>query len=297
MKMQSAAEVDRLWNYADPAASEAAFREALPAARDGGAETHAQLLSQLARSVILQRRFEEGFSLLDEAERLLSDETPAANVRVPLERGRACNDLGRDAEAAACFQTAFERASAAGLEALAVDAAHMLGVAPPDEAAIGWNEKALGIARASEDPAARRWIGTLWMNQGVRLQRLGRRPEAETAFHASLAAFEQAANAPRARLAKLCLAKNRRLSGDPAGALPEVVALHKEMEAGGDHLGWALEERAECLLALDRAAEAVPAFAAAYDSLSTYPWFPPNELARLERLRTLGGRPSPPTSR
>lgn len=291
MKMHSAAEVDRLWNYADPAASEAAFRGALPAARGGDADAHAQLLSQLARSVILQRRFDEGFSLLDEAERLLSEATPAANVRIPLERGRACNDLGRNEEAAACFQEAFERARTAGLEALAVDAAHMLGVAPPDEAAIGWNEKALEIARSSDDPAARRWIGTLWMNQGVRLQRLSRLPEAEGAFRASLAAFEEAGNAPRVRLAKLCLAQNRRLQGDPAGALPEVLAVQQAMQAGGDHLGWALEEQAECLLALDRPADAVPVFAAAYDALSTYPWFPPNEPARLERLRTLGGRP------
>jgi hypothetical protein len=51
--------------------------------------------------------------------------------------------------------------------------------------------------------------------------------------------------------------------------------------------GWAWEERAECLHALGRFDEARAAFREAHARHSADPWFPPQESARLERLRRM----------
>jgi hypothetical protein len=59
-------DIDSLWDYRDPAASERAFQQALPLARNtGNAEYLAQLLTQLARSQVLQRRYQQATVTLD----------------------------------------------------------------------------------------------------------------------------------------------------------------------------------------------------------------------------------------
>src|SRR5438552_1713469 len=91
---ESLPDIDVLWNYGDPAATEAAMRRILPAAhREGSDDYRAQLLTQIARCQVLQRRFDDGHATLDEAFRLLSEQTPIASIRYRLERGRAWNDV------------------------------------------------------------------------------------------------------------------------------------------------------------------------------------------------------------
>ena len=285
------AEVDALWKFDDPTASESAFRRALEAAPADEPDYVAQFWTQVARAQVLQRRYEDARETLDRTASLLSDATPVARIRHFLERGRLLNDTDRQPEAAALFERAMGLAVEFGCDVLAVDAAHMLGVMPPFDAAVRWNHEAIRIAIASTEPAARRWVGTLWMNTGVNHQKLSQYAEAGHAFQSALAEFESTGNAARARLARLCLSKNRRLSGDPGGALAANRLLLAEIRAAGEHEGYAMEEIAECLLALRRFDEAGPAFAAAYASLSTYPLFPPSERERLARLKTLAASP------
>src|SRR5262245_43745463 len=171
MPIMNLPDIDSLWNYSDPTASEPAFLAALGEARAAGDRDYlAQLLTQLARSQVLQRRYEEGHTTLDAAERLLSDQTPVANIRYLLERGRAWNDTGRAAEAKRVFGEAYWLAVEQSLDALAVDAAHMLGVMEPIKEAVHWNQIAIELAQSSQEPLARRWLGTLHINLGSNYQ-------------------------------------------------------------------------------------------------------------------------------
>src|SRR5688572_14951557 len=81
---------DALWDFADPAATEAKFRALLPqaeAAKDPG--YLAELLTQVARTEGLRGRFDDAHKTLDRAEALLKGDMPRARVRVLLGRGRA----------------------------------------------------------------------------------------------------------------------------------------------------------------------------------------------------------------
>ena len=80
---------DKRWDYSNPDSTEAEFRSMLPAARaSGDADYLAQLLTQLARTQSLQRKFDEAHEILDEVEGMLSDELKVARVRYLLERGQ-----------------------------------------------------------------------------------------------------------------------------------------------------------------------------------------------------------------
>ena len=62
-----AAEIDRLWDYSQPAESERRFRERLQETAEGS-ETRVQVLTQIARAQGLQRKFAEAHATLDDAD-------------------------------------------------------------------------------------------------------------------------------------------------------------------------------------------------------------------------------------
>jgi tetratricopeptide (TPR) repeat protein len=160
---------DALWDYNEPAATEAKFRELLPEARSSGDRScHAQLLTQIARTQGLQRRFEDAHATLDEVETMLAaDEAPLARVRYLLERGRVFNSSGKPAQARPLFEQAFELANAREFDFYAIDAAHMIAIVEPSpEAQLKWNEAALALAEKSSDPRALGWRGSLYNNIG-----------------------------------------------------------------------------------------------------------------------------------
>src|SRR6185503_17006841 len=85
---------DALWNYGDPAATEAQFQALLPAAGAAPAY-HAALLTQIARAQGLQRQFDAAHETLDAAERLIASNMTSARIRLLLERGRVYNSAQR----------------------------------------------------------------------------------------------------------------------------------------------------------------------------------------------------------
>ena len=102
---------DKLWDYNDPVDTERQFREILPAARASGTTAYlAELLTQIARTEGLQRRFHDAHRTLDEAEALLPSAADRARIRYLLERGRAFNSSRRQDEAREYFLTAFQLA-------------------------------------------------------------------------------------------------------------------------------------------------------------------------------------------
>src|SRR5262245_33412291 len=86
--LADAVELDGLWDFADPAASEERFRVFAGRARAAGEPILAESLTQLARAQGLQRRFDEADRTLDEAEAALRPDDLRGRIRLDLERGR-----------------------------------------------------------------------------------------------------------------------------------------------------------------------------------------------------------------
>jgi tetratricopeptide (TPR) repeat protein len=153
--------LDELWDFDDPAGSEQRFavEEASGSHTDSA---RAELVTQRARALGLQGRFEEGHALLDS---LGDPSDPVVRTRVALETGRLLSSAGRPAGAAPQFETAARTAETAGLLFLQIDALHMLAIADQprsDE----WAAQAIGRALAAPDDRTRRWLVSLHNNRG-----------------------------------------------------------------------------------------------------------------------------------
>ena len=283
------AAVDELWDFDDPGASEARFREAIGAAEaDGDAAAVDEARTQLARSLGLQGRFDEGHLTLDQVD---ADHPADDRVRVRsrLERGRLLRSGGDPHAAKAPLEGAWELARVLGEDGLAVDAAHMLALvdAPPGEAT--WHERALELADTSPSPAARKWRGSLWNNIGWARFEAGDREAALAAFETALAARREQGQPKETRIAEWCVARCLRALGRPAEALAIQERLAAETASVGESEdGYGSEEIAECLLELDRAEEARPYFARAAELLGADAYLAEHEPDRVERLRRLG---------
>jgi len=281
--------LDDLWDFDDPAASEARFRAAIETADAGGDPVAAdEARTQLARSLGLQDRFDEGHAILDRVD-LDHPAEHRVRIRAHLERGRLLRSSGDPAAAVAPFAAAWESARALGEDGLAVDAAHMLALvdAPPGEAA--WHAQSLELADRSPDPAARRWRGSLWNNIGWARFESGDLDGALAAFETALAARREQDKPKETRVAEWCVGRCLRALGRPAEALAIHERLADETAAAGDaEDGYGAEEIGECLLAMGREPEARPHFARAAEQLGAEAWLAEHEPDRIARLRRLG---------
>jgi tetratricopeptide (TPR) repeat protein len=283
------AELDTLWDFDDPAESERRFAVVVDRARveDHGAHL-VEALTQLARAQGLERRFEDAQRSLDEAEASLRPDDRRSRVRLLLERGRVANSSsvagrGRDA-----FLAAWELARAANEDGLAVDAAHMLGIVEPPDEALAWNRRAMELARASADPVARGWVGSLANNMGWARHDAGDDAGAIELFALARDEWLADGRVGRARIARWSIARCLRSQGRLEAALAEQQALLVGLEAVGESDGYVFEEIGECLVALGRADEGEPHFARAFELLAGDPLLA-DDPARLERMRSLGG--------
>lgn len=286
---QAAVDIDALWNYADPAASEQRLR----AAAEGASALDRLLLqTQVARTYSLRARFDEAHRELDAVAADPLAEAPAVAVRLRLERGRSFNSAGQGERARPLFEDAFARAQAAGLDDLAVDAAHMVAIAyGASDLALAWNRRALAIAETSPDPRARRWRLALLNNSAWALHDQGRAAEALPLFEQALAEARQRGRRTPILIADWSVARClRSLQRYDEALARQRALLATHLDAGSDD-GYVHEEIAENLLALGRADEAAPAFARAAALLGQDPRFVRDEAPRLARLRALGGAP------
>src|SRR5687768_12350499 len=112
----SESDLDSLWNFQDPAGSETKFRSLLDDSK-AISDFKCEVLTQLARSLGLQRRFEEAHKILDEAS-AFDFTAPRPIIRIALERGRVLNSSGKKIEARPYFENAWRLAAEAGEEAL-----------------------------------------------------------------------------------------------------------------------------------------------------------------------------------
>jgi len=286
--MSAETELDALWDFGDPAGSEQRFATAVERARRGDERILADALTQVARAQGLQRRFEDADRTLDDAEGALRPGDNRSRIRVLLERGRVSNTAGRPGAGADSFLAAWELARSAGEDALAVDAAHMLGIVEPPASAREWNARAMELARSSSDPDAQRWIASIANNMAWARHDARDYEEALELFQIALAERERQDDPVRTRIARWSVARCLRSLGRADEALAEQRVLAAELEAVGEIDGYVTEEIAECLLTLGRKDEARPVFARAYTELWADDELRSREPDRLERLRVLG---------
>ena len=261
----SAMDIRALWDFNDPARSEAVFRERLAGA---SADDKLSLQTQIARTYGLRSRLAEAHALLDRIEPALAAAGPEPKVRYLLERGRTWRSSRQPDKARPLFLEAVELAGAAKLEFLAIDAMHMVALIEPAEQQMTWNQRALAAARQASDPAARNWDASLANNIGMSLHEQGRFEEALANFRSALAARERIGEAQAIRTAHWMVAWTLRSLKRHAEALAILQRLDREAAASGRPDGYVFEEIGENLLAQGQAQQARPWFAKAHALLS-----------------------------
>lgn len=280
-----AVDIDALWDYEEPGASELRFREALKTESGDGA---LEVETQIARTLSLRREFNKAHTLLDTIEKRLNEKArPTVRVRYLLERGRTWRSAGDPVKARPLFFDAWQLADREKITLLAIDAAHMLGIVDPPEEAMRWNERAMALAMSTNVPRALRWRGSLANNMGHTERERGNLDVAIKHFRASLTAFQLTRSDTQIRVAQWQVANVLRLQKKYDEALAMQLRLEKEMNEANAPDGYVYEEIAEIYFAQNRTAVSKPYFAKAASVLGADAWFVESEKARLARLQEM----------
>lgn len=266
-----------MWDFDDSGASQRRFEEA---ASTSSGDERLELLTQVGRALGLQGRFDEAHAVLDEVERSLDEAGARVRVRYLLERGRVRNSSGMPAAAAPLFNDAWLAAREAGLDGLAVDAAHMMAIVESGEAEDDWHREAMALAESSDDPDARRWRGSLLNNMGWTHHGRGELDQALVCFRRALSARLEQGKKREIDIAAWCVARCLR----SLGSLDEALAMQREIYDEDADVGYGAEEIAECLLAMGKGEEARAWFGLAHRKLKDVLTGEPERVARLGEL-------------
>jgi tetratricopeptide (TPR) repeat protein len=272
----SSAEIDAIWDFGQPLATRERFQALLSDHPESGDE----IRTQIARTLGLDRQFDEALQLLNQVD---ASKSTVVSLRRDLELGRLRNSQQDKAGSIPYFESALNAAVAAGEDFYAVDAAHMLGIATTGEESLRWNEEAIRLVGNSSDPRARKWAGSLLNNTGWTYHEMGDFAAALQKFEAALEFQEQQGDPEKIRIARWCIARTLR----SLGRLDDALAMQRELEQGKED-GYVWEEIAEILHAQGKTEASRPYFARAHAELSLDAWLTANEAARIERLRELG---------
>ena len=287
MPQQNLPDFDSLWDYSDPGQTEIKFRELLLQIPEND-PVYLELLTQIARTQGLQRKFDEAHQTLDQVEMVLDEDSSRAQLRYLLERGRVFNSSGHTNEARLFFEQALDLAKQLGEDFYAVDAIHMLAIIAPPESSLTLNLQAIQLAESSGQEKARNWLGSLYNNTGWSYHDMGDYESALKIFEKAEAFRKENGTEDRRRIATWCIARTLRSLNRVEEALSKQMALQAEFESAGETDGYVFEEIGECLLALDREDEARPYFAKAYEVLSQDEFLVEQEPDRIARLKELG---------
>lgn len=225
-------DIDTYWEYSDPGASEARFREALGSA---AGDERLELLTQVARSYSLRKRFDEANKVLDEIAPQVDSAGPRVKARYLLERGRTLNSSGRREEARPKFVEAWNVANGAGEEGLAVDAAHMVAItySGGTNEALDWSAKGLALARGSKDPKAVSLVPALLNNSAWELYDMKRYDEALARFREAEREWTARGKPRQIHVAKWSVARCLRAMGRHDEALAILRGLQAEDQKAG----------------------------------------------------------------
>ena len=238
-----------LWDFSKPALSEERMRAALATAQGDDALI---LKTQIARSWGLRRDFAKARQILAEVQPQVAQAGAEAQVRYWLELGRTWASATHTpeqltpeakAQARSADDRALAAAKAAKLDGLAIDTVHMYAFVDTDpESGVKWADEGLKLAKASTQPAARRWEATLRNNRGVALNQLKRHDEALAEFKAALQLTEADGKPYDIRVAHWMVANTLRLMGRLDEARDIQLRLEREWDADKEPDPYVFEE-------------------------------------------------------
>jgi tetratricopeptide (TPR) repeat protein len=281
--------LDGLWNFDQPAASEARFRAEATQHRAWSREA-VETATQLARALGLQRRFAEANKILDMIEPSLPRLPARVRVRYLLERGRCENSSGHPAAAFGWFEQALAASAQDDLPGAAyyrVDTLHMLAIAAPAEGQVEWNLKALAAATDGRDERTRHWRASILNNLGWSMHARGDDGRALAYWQEALSAREAAHDVAGTRIARWTVARGLRSLGrlDEAEAMQRALAA--DLDAAHAPDGYVFEELAQIASARGDRAAARTWAAKALALLENDPDLRANEPERLAHLADL----------
>lgn len=276
----------QLWNFQKPEETEQKFKELLPGAiASGNRAYYGELLTQIARTQGLQRKFDQAHQTLDLASAYL-DASPKVQIRYNLERGRAFNSDKQIPEALSFFRRAVLVSESNNEDNLLIDALHMLAIAEKPENKLQHEYRALDIAEKSNDPNAQKWLGSLYNNMGWSNMSLEKFDEAQRLFQLGLDWQIKNGSERTTNIAKWTIGRVHRAKGNYEIALDKMEKLLEE-KGGTDPTGFTYEEIGENLFALNRQVKASKYFGLAHEILSKDQWVSKNEPERVKRLLEL----------
>ena len=210
------------------------------------------LKTQIARTYGLRKDFETARLVLAEIDSHLGGASPEVRVRYWLEVGRSYASAthppetqtdAAKAQARAAYMRAFDEAKAASLDALAIDALHMIAFVDTDpEAQLEWDLKALACLESSTQADAKKWEASLRNNVGYALKLQKRYDEAIAQFELSREAHRRGGNDSGVRIANWMIASCHREAGQLPIALDMQLALEREWAAAGEPDPYVSEE-------------------------------------------------------
>jgi tetratricopeptide (TPR) repeat protein len=186
-------------------------------------------LTQVARALGLQEKYDEGHQVLDG----LAGSTGDVPIHIALERGRLLRSAGNPEAARPYFAEAERLAEKASRDDLRIDAMHMTALVADPEDQIAVNMAALEIARSSQDPRARDWDASLLNNIGMAYAEAGDHVSALEVFEEALAARERIGDIETVRVARWMVAWSLRNLGRHDEALALQHQLKAELDADG----------------------------------------------------------------
>jgi tetratricopeptide (TPR) repeat protein len=234
----SAVDLSVLWDFSDPALSEHRFRDAL---RSAVGDDRLIIQTQIARTHVLRKDFAAARNMLQAISSDVAEAGAEVKARYWLELGRSYASHRHDpatqtpeskSVARNAFATALKIAREAKLDGLAIDALHMfvfVDTAPEDQ--LKWNQEALAVIAASEQPEAKRWEASINSNTGEALYDLRRYDEALKYFRRALFLREQSDDSRGARDAHWHIARVLRVQNHIDDALAIQLRLERESEA------------------------------------------------------------------
>ncbi len=226
-------DVDALWDFAQPARSEQRFRAAMHGASPN---ERAILETQIARSYGLRGDFDRARDVLAEVQPVLSRSFAEVNVRYFLELGRTYASAVHPesartpenlAQARHLYLKAYDLAASAKLDALAIDALHMMAFVDVEPAKqLEWDQRAIAYMEKSNQLRAKRWEGSLRNNAGYARHLMGDYDGALQEFTRSRAASVRDGNDRAVRIADWMIAWTWRAQKRYA----EAIVLQRDLE-------------------------------------------------------------------
>jgi tetratricopeptide (TPR) repeat protein len=235
-----AIDLEALWDFDHPALSEQRFRAALASA---GTDDALILRTQIARTYGLRKDFAKARAVLKQIEPEMAGASAEARIRYDLELGRTYSSAAHSPDsqnpetkalARAAYARALSLAESSHLDGLAVDALHMFAFVDTSPAGqLDWDQRALDLVLASDQPAAKAWEASIRNNVGYALYQLGRYEEALAQFRKAVVIRERATNAEAIRDAYWMVAWTLRALHRTSEALDIQLRLEREHDAAG----------------------------------------------------------------